>query len=95
MSAFPDLPDHFMQWLRTRCDYDTVPEIELRERFIPRMIYGDYLRSIMQHYLQTPTGQVTVRTTFIEGDVVDVVRLRTRERPMKTTFAEISQARLS
>ena len=56
MSAFPDLPDHFLQWLRTRSEYDTVPEIELRERFIPRMIYGDYLRGLMQHHLQSPTG---------------------------------------
>src|ERR1035438_9342870 len=23
MSAFPDMPDHFLQWLRTRCEYDT------------------------------------------------------------------------
>ena len=40
MSAFPDHPDHFLQWLRTRSEYDTVPDIELRERFIPRMLYG-------------------------------------------------------
>lgn len=73
MSAFPDLPDHFLQWLRTRSEYDTVPEIELRERFIPRMIYGDYLRGLMQHHLQSPTGSDVVRTTFIEGEAVDVL----------------------
>ncbi len=73
MSAFPDLPDHFLQWLRTRSEYDTVPESELRERFIPRMIYGDYLRSIMQHHLQSATESAAVRTTFIEGDAVDVL----------------------
>ena len=43
MSAFPDMPGHFLEWLRTRSEYDSVPDIELRERFIPRMIYGDYL----------------------------------------------------
>src|SRR5271155_4289651 len=52
MSAFPDLPDHFLQWLQTRCDYEQEPETALRERFIPRCIYGDYVRSLMQHYLQ-------------------------------------------
>ena len=51
MSAFPDEPDHFLRWLRTRSEFDTTPEIELRERFIPRMVYGDYLRSIMHHHL--------------------------------------------
>ena len=73
MSAFPDLPDHFLQWLRTRSEYDTVPEIELRERFIPRMIYGDYLRGLMQHHLQSPTESALVRTTFVEGEAVDVL----------------------
>jgi uncharacterized NAD(P)/FAD-binding protein YdhS len=72
MSAFPDLPDHFLQWLRTRGEYDMVPEIELRERFIPRMIYGDYVRGIMQHHLQAPAESAAVRTTFLEGDAVDV-----------------------
>src|SRR5579859_8121087 len=72
MSAFPDLPDHFLQWLRTRSEYDTAPDIELRERFIPRMIYGDYLRCLMQQHLQSPIESVPVRTTFIEGEAVDV-----------------------
>lgn len=64
MSAFPDLPDHFAGWLRSRSEYDQVPESELRERFIPRMIYGDYLRSLLHHYL---TG-----ARFVEGTAVDV-----------------------
>ena len=56
MSAFRDEPDHFLRWLRTRSEFDTMPEIELRERFIPRMVYGDYLRSIMHHHLQSAGG---------------------------------------
>jgi uncharacterized NAD(P)/FAD-binding protein YdhS len=72
MSAFPDVPDHFLQWLRTRSEYDTVPEIELRERFIPRMIYGDYLRCLMQQHLQAPIESVPVRTTFVEGEALDI-----------------------
>ena len=72
MSAFPDLPNHFLQWLRTRSEYDPVPDIELRERFIPRMIYGDYLRGLMQQHLQAPVDSVRVQTTFIEGEAVDV-----------------------
>src|SRR3984957_3734748 len=54
MSAFPELPDHLLQWLRTRSEYDIVPDIELRERFIPRMVYGDYLRSLIHQQLQFP-----------------------------------------
>jgi len=64
MSAFPDLPDHFVNWLRTRCDYDLVPEHELRERFIPRMIYGDYLKALAHHYLR--------EIEHIKGQAIDV-----------------------
>ena len=72
MSAFPELPDHFVQWLRTRSEFDPVPEIELRERFVPRMIYGDYLRALMHQQLQSPADPTLVRTTFIEAEAVDV-----------------------
>ena len=58
MSAFPHEPDHFLQWLRTRSEFELTPEIELRERFVPRQIYGDYLRSIVQHHLQSPGKEV-------------------------------------
>src|SRR5271154_6364825 len=74
MSAFPDMPDHFLQWLRTRCEYATVPDIELRERFIPRMVYGDYLRSLMHQQLQSPAEPKLLHTTFIECEAVDVAR---------------------
>jgi uncharacterized NAD(P)/FAD-binding protein YdhS len=72
MSAFPELPDHFVQWLRTRSEFDAVPDVELRERFIPRMIYGDYLRSLMHQQLQSPAEPAVVRTTFIDAEAVDV-----------------------
>lgn len=72
MSAFPDMPDHFLQWLRTRSEYDTVRDIELRERFIPRMVYGDYLRGLMQQNLQSPAESIRVQTAFVEGEAVDV-----------------------
>ena len=72
MSAFRDEPDHFLRWLRTRSEYDTMPEIELRERFIPRIIYGDYLRSIMHHHLQSADGMTPVRAEFIAGEALDI-----------------------
>ena len=72
MSAFRDEPDHFLRWLRTRSEFDTLPEIELRERFIPRMVYGDYLRSIMHHHLQSAGGMTPVTTEFVAGEVLDI-----------------------
>ena len=64
MSAFPDQPDHLVNWLRTRSDFDLTPDNDLRERFIPRMIYGDYLKSLAHHYL--PTAE------FVKDEAVDV-----------------------
>jgi uncharacterized NAD(P)/FAD-binding protein YdhS len=72
MSAFPDEPDHFLQWLRTRSEYATVPEVELRESFIPRQIYGDYLSAIVGHHLRSPGRRAPVSATFVTAEAVDV-----------------------
>jgi uncharacterized NAD(P)/FAD-binding protein YdhS len=72
MSAFPDEPDHFLQWLRTRSEFVSTPDIELRERYISRQIYGDYLSSIVQHHLQSPGGRTSVTSRFVVGEVIDI-----------------------
>jgi uncharacterized NAD(P)/FAD-binding protein YdhS len=46
MSALPEYPSHFVDWLLTRTEYANIPEAELRETFMPRRVYGDYLRSL-------------------------------------------------
>src|SRR6187399_3241563 len=48
MSALADHPNHFLEWLRTRSEYSETPEAVLRETFIPRRVYGDYLRGLLQ-----------------------------------------------
>ncbi len=72
MSAFPHEPDHFLDWLRTRSEFELTPEIELRERFVARQIYGDYLRSIAQHHLQSPGEGALATSELINGEVVDI-----------------------
>jgi uncharacterized NAD(P)/FAD-binding protein YdhS len=72
MSAFPDLPDHFLRWLQTRCEYEQEPETVLRERFIPRCIYGDYVRSLMQHYLQPAHDAAGLQVRFVEDEAIDI-----------------------
>jgi uncharacterized NAD(P)/FAD-binding protein YdhS len=42
MSAFPDQPDHFVAWLGANR-----PEFSDPQGFAPRMIYGDYVQSIL------------------------------------------------
>lgn len=75
MSAFPDVPDHFLQWLRTRPEFDTVSDTELRERYISRQTYGEYLSAIVQQHLVGPAQSTPVTTEFIIGEVVDIERL--------------------
>ena len=82
MSAFRDEPDHFLRWLRTRSEFDTMPEIELRERFIPRMVYGDYLRSIMHHHLQSASDMTPVTTEAITRLGTQVTRPATSSAHM-------------
>jgi uncharacterized NAD(P)/FAD-binding protein YdhS len=72
MSAFPDEPDHFLNWLLTRSEFGSMSETELRERFIPRQIYGDYLSSIVQHHLQSQGGRSPVTAEFVVGEAVDI-----------------------
>jgi uncharacterized NAD(P)/FAD-binding protein YdhS len=72
MSAFPHEPNHFLDWLRTRSEFEQTPEIELRERFAPREIYGDYLRSIAQHHLQSPGEGAQATSTLVNGEAVDI-----------------------
>ena len=47
MSAVPDHPHHFLEWLRTRVDYSDLPDAQLRETYVPRRVYGDYIRSLL------------------------------------------------
>ena len=72
MSAFPDFPDHFLRWLQTRGEFEQEPETALRERFIPRRIYGDYLRGLMQHYLKPAHATVGLEVKFIEDEAIDI-----------------------
>lgn len=69
MSALPDHPNHFVQWLQTRTDFADVPEAELRETFIPRRIYGDYIRSLFQAALHPIADDAPVSLATVAADV--------------------------
>jgi uncharacterized NAD(P)/FAD-binding protein YdhS len=72
MSAFPDHPGHFVEWLRTRTEYVDTPEAELRETFMPRRVYGDYLRSVAHHHLRAVDPRAVVTVEQIDGEVLDL-----------------------
>lgn len=73
MSALADQPQHFVEWLGTRSEYADVPESVLRESFIPRRIYGDYLRSLLFTYSRPLNGQGGMSIDLVDGEAVDVI----------------------
>jgi uncharacterized NAD(P)/FAD-binding protein YdhS len=73
MSALPDHPNHFLEWLRTRTEYAAVPEAELRETFMPRRVYGDYLRGLIQQHARPVDPRVRVEFALIDDEVFDIV----------------------
>ncbi len=72
MSAFPDLPSHFVDWLRNRADFAEVPLADLREQFVPRRVYGDYLQDLLFWQAQPLAGPGRVRIDLIDDEVLDV-----------------------
>ncbi len=75
MSAVPDHPGHFLDWLRTRIEYSELPEPQLRETFVPRRIFGDYLRSLLLNYLHPLDEHHPAKITVLEGEVRDIALL--------------------
>jgi uncharacterized NAD(P)/FAD-binding protein YdhS len=72
MSAFPDLPTHFLDWLRNRTEYESMPLAELREQFVPRRVYGDYLRDLLFWQSQPLEGRGRVQIDSIDDEVLDL-----------------------
>ena len=73
MSALPEYPSHFVDWLLTRTEYANIPETELRETFMPRRVYGDYLRSLAWHYSDPLNSRSSVEIKTIPSEVVDLI----------------------
>lgn len=55
MSAYSDQPRHFVDWLSTRAmqEDQTTP---LEARFVPRGVYGEYLRYVLREALDAAPG---------------------------------------
>jgi len=53
MSAFPDEPDHFLNWLKKRPEFRSIANEDLAECFATRELYGNYLTHLWQDALET------------------------------------------
>ena len=72
MSALADQPDNFVNWLRGRSEYGEIPENELRETFVPRQIYGDYLRGLSFGYFHPFDKRSAVTIETYDDEAVDI-----------------------
>lgn len=85
MSALPDLPSHFLDWLRSRSEYSSMPDAELREMFAPRRVYGDYLRGLLASCLMPIDPRCPVQVETIEDEAIDI---RTNNDQLATVLLE-------
>jgi uncharacterized NAD(P)/FAD-binding protein YdhS len=53
MSAFPDRPDHFLDWVMTQSDFIGKDKTLIANSFLPRSFYGIYLSFIWEKALNT------------------------------------------
>jgi uncharacterized NAD(P)/FAD-binding protein YdhS/trehalose-6-phosphate synthase len=68
LSAFPDQPDHFLQWLdgqRQELSQLGIQQIS-RDTFLPRKIYGRYVRDLFERARQQTEGLETVETEVVD-----------------------------
>jgi uncharacterized NAD(P)/FAD-binding protein YdhS len=73
MSALADQPNHFVEWLSTRSEYLDEPVATLRDRFVPRRTYGDYLNNLFQWYSSTLARERQMHLEVVQDEALDVV----------------------
>src|SRR5579872_7338647 len=72
MSALADQPNHFVEWLGTRSEYIDEPAQSLRERFMPRRVYGDYISSVFQFHSRILAEARKTQLEFVREEVADI-----------------------
>lgn len=70
MSAFPDEPDDFCNWIRRNPDLIQYHTDQLAELFIPRAAYGDYLEQRLAETIHATAAFHDV--DLLEGEITDL-----------------------
>ncbi|EIQ01297.1 hypothetical protein OpiT1DRAFT_05872 [Opitutaceae bacterium TAV1] len=73
MSAFPDEPDHFLNWARERAGRVGYPEQIGPDDYLPRRLYGDYIGWVFAEARQRFKEHLTVKT--VAGEAIDIEEL--------------------
>lgn len=68
MSAFPDKPSHFIEWLISKKEFEQYITPSIASECIPRFIYGIYLKEIFQNFISHK------QLTIINQKAVNILR---------------------
>lgn len=71
MSAFPDDPDHFLNWTLQQPDYQDIDRSLLAGAFVPRNVYGAYLKDLWHEARIAAQGKKIVLEE-VDDQVVDL-----------------------
>ncbi|NVO20572.1 MAG: FAD/NAD(P)-binding protein [Bacteroidetes bacterium] len=71
MSAFQDQPDHFLDWMESRVESDSLPRSILGNTFVPRYLYAEYLGDIWNDALQLASKK-GIRLGILDSFVSDL-----------------------
>jgi uncharacterized NAD(P)/FAD-binding protein YdhS len=89
MSALADEPDHLMRWLGDHhrgVDWNQGdPPPPLAKQFVPRQVYGEYLRSLLDTTQHPSEAGVTVER--VASVAVSVIRAASAPAPWQVTLA--------
>ncbi|MDZ4712992.1 MAG: FAD/NAD(P)-binding protein [bacterium] len=72
MSAFPDEPEHFINWVKSKQRYQEFVNDELNDRFLPRVVYGQYLEELFTKVVEDAPYYVNVK--IISDEATDIIQ---------------------
>ncbi len=70
MSAFPDKPSHFMDWIKKHENYRVIDQTALPGMFLPRNIYGYYLKDLFENAIRKKPEGVSIN--FVHDEAIDI-----------------------
>jgi len=72
MSALPDDPDNFLNWVKSKPEYSDFVDDELPDLFLPRVIYGHYLEELLNDTLNNLPSFVNVKIINDEASDIEI-----------------------
>jgi uncharacterized NAD(P)/FAD-binding protein YdhS len=71
MSAFPDKPGNFIDWVLRQPGYNVMDRTLLANSFLPRRLYGQYLSELWAEYTELAM-QKNIQITILDATVLDL-----------------------